>query len=77
MKLNQLLGFLYFFRNEIIIDNSIISIVKDLSPQTNVDTQETCKPLETIICNGVEYRLYDVCGPWIIRYRIAIEEDFL
>jgi hypothetical protein len=41
-------------------------------------TYEICKPLETIICDGIEYRLYDVCSPSkTIIYTIATEEDYL
>jgi len=39
---------------------------------------QTCKPFETIVCDGIEYRLYDVCFPSRrIVYTIAIEEDYL
>jgi len=55
----------------------------DLTPQTiefienDVSTIQTCKTFETIICDGVEYRLYDLCLPSRrIVCSIITEDDF-
>jgi len=59
--------------------------LKDLTPQRvefvendDVSTIQTCKTFETIICDGVEYRLYDLCLPSRqLISPIITEEDFL
>jgi hypothetical protein len=44
----------------------------------DITTIETCKSFETISCNGIEYRLYDVCYPSrTFHYVIATEDDYL
>jgi len=58
--------------------------LKDLNPFTaefhenDAITSQTCKPFETITCEGIEYRLYDLCLPSRrITCTIITEEDFL
>jgi len=58
--------------------------LKNLNPfqaefaENGTVTTQTCKPFETIICEGIEYRLYDVCLPSRrITCTIITEEDFL
>jgi len=62
----------------------IREVLKDLTPsqvrfhENDTITTQTCKTLETIICNGVEYRIYDLCFPARrVIFNLLTEEDVL